>query len=67
MRQADFGPKFYSARGLRGWLGFLFNVFLILVGLFFLTAGTYSSVQSIIVGYQSAGFGGPFSCATNGV
>lgn len=43
MRHADHGPDFYKKRGLRGWLGFLFNVFLIGVGLFFLGPGTYVS------------------------
>lgn len=41
MRYADYGPGFYKNRGFRGWFGFLVNVFLICVGFFFLTAGTY--------------------------
>jgi hypothetical protein len=67
MREADFGTKFYSTRGIRGWAGFSFNVVLILIGLLFLTGGTYASVQSIVNGYRTAGFGGPFSCQDNGV
>lgn len=43
MRNADFGPAFYRKRGLRGWIGFLMNILIILIGLFFLTAGTYVS------------------------
>lgn len=43
MRRADYGPKFYNARGIRSMVGFVFNVFLILVGFFFLIAGTYVS------------------------
>jgi len=43
------------------------NVFLILVGLFFLVAGTYASVESIIIGYEQANFGGAFTCADNGL
>ncbi|KAG2415267.1 hypothetical protein HFD88_006458 [Aspergillus terreus] len=30
MRHADYGPRFYKRRGLRGWLGFVFNVGLVL-------------------------------------
>lgn len=67
MREADFGPGYWRTRGIRGYAGFFFNSFLIIVGLFFLTAGTYSSVQSIVDGYKTAGFGGPFSCESNGV
>ncbi|KAF2704526.1 hypothetical protein K504DRAFT_389866 [Pleomassaria siparia CBS 279.74] len=67
MRQDDYGANFYKVRGIRGWAGFLFNVTLCLIGLLFLIGGTYASVQSIIEGYHTAGFGGPFSCATNGL
>ena len=41
MRRVDYGPKFYSVRGIRGWWGFLLNVFILATGFFFLTAGTY--------------------------
>lgn len=43
MRQADYGPDFYKTRGIRGWLGFLVNVSLILIGIYFLGPGTYVS------------------------
>jgi hypothetical protein len=67
MRQADYGLQFYKARGIRGWAGFLFNATLCAIGLLFLFGGTYASVQSIIDGYHTAGFGGPFSCDSNGL
>jgi hypothetical protein len=67
MRRADFGPKFWKVRGVRGILGFVFNIFIILSGFLFLSGGTYASVQSIVDGYHTAGFGGPFSCASNGI
>jgi sulfite exporter TauE/SafE len=67
MREADYGPNFWRTRGIRGFLGFVLNVLCILIGLLFLSAGTYASVQSIIDGYETAGFGGPFSCASNGI
>ncbi|KAI5780534.1 transmembrane amino acid transporter protein-domain-containing protein [Geopyxis carbonaria] len=41
------------------------NVFLIAVGVYFLTAGTYSTVQSIIDNYKLAAYGGVFSCLDN--
>jgi Transmembrane amino acid transporter protein len=47
MRQADLGSGFYKKRGIRGWIGFIVNVFIILVGLFFLGAGTYVSLEIV--------------------
>lgn len=43
MRRADHGPNFYKQRGFRGWFGYLMNIFIIVVGIFFLTVGTYVS------------------------
>lgn len=43
MAQADYGPAFYRKHGLRGWLGLILNVGIILIGLFFLGPGTYVS------------------------
>jgi hypothetical protein len=67
MRKETYGPRFYATRGIRGWAGFIFNVILCCIGLLFLSAGTYATVQSIIDGYAAANFGGPFSCADNGL
>ncbi|KAK5120912.1 hypothetical protein LTR85_005696 [Meristemomyces frigidus] len=67
MRRADYGPGFYKTRGIRGWVGAIVNVLCIMIGLLFLSAGTYASVESIVQGYESASFGGPFSCASNGL
>ena len=50
MRQADHGPGWITGRGLRSITGFVINLMFILIGLFFLTAGTYASVESIIQG-----------------
>ena len=47
--------------------GAALNVFIIFVGFYFLTAGTYSSVDEIIKGYATGGFPGAFSCASNGL
>lgn len=67
MRREDYGPDFYKNRGIRGWLGFLLNVGLIGVGLFFLGPGTYASVMSVILNYRAGTVGSPFSCADNGL
>jgi hypothetical protein len=67
LRRAKYGEGFWKTRGFRGYFGFFFNILLCLIGLLFLTAGTYATVQSIIDGYRTAGFGGPFTCADNGL
>jgi hypothetical protein len=67
MRRVDYGPGFYKVRGIRGWIGFLVNVFLIFVGFFFLGPGTYACVQDIVDGYKSDSFSGPFKCADTGI
>jgi len=43
MRHADYGPGFYKKRGIRGWVGFIVNVIIILIGFYFLGPGTYVS------------------------
>ena len=44
MRYADYGPGWIRRRGLRGIWGFAISVFIILIGLYMLTAGTYVSL-----------------------
>jgi hypothetical protein len=41
MRRADLGPGFWKKRGIRGYVGFVVNIFIILVGIYFLGPGTY--------------------------
>jgi len=48
MRRADYGPSFYKERGVRGWMGLLVNIFIIVVGIFFLGVGTYVSLTFAI-------------------
>ncbi|KAK3116484.1 hypothetical protein LTR53_003088 [Teratosphaeriaceae sp. CCFEE 6253] len=67
MRRADYGPGFWKVNGIKSMALAALNVACILIGLLFLTAGTYASVESIKQGYATASFGGPFSCASNGV
>jgi hypothetical protein len=43
------------------------NAAIILIGLFFLVAGTYTSVESIIMGYQDGSISGIFTCTSNGI
>ncbi|KAL9595141.1 MAG: hypothetical protein Q9219_006629 [cf. Caloplaca sp. 3 TL-2023] len=67
MRSLDYGPGWITKRGIRGLSGFILNVFIILVGCYMLTAGTYATVQSIINSYNANAFGTAFSCASNGL
>lgn len=67
MRKADYGPGWWKAKGVKSMIGAVFNIFLIFVGLYFLSVGTYVSVQSILNGYAEGNFGGAFSCADNGL
>ncbi|KAI9850214.1 MAG: hypothetical protein M1838_005984 [Thelocarpon superellum] len=67
MRRADYGPGWFGRLGLGGHLKLLLNVLIILTGLFFLTAGTYASVESIILSYQAGDVGSVFSCADDGL
>jgi Transmembrane amino acid transporter protein len=43
MRRADHGSSFWKVRGIRGFVGFVVNIILCIIGLFFLSAGTYVS------------------------
>lgn len=43
------------------------NAVIILTGVFFLTAGTYASVQGIIDSFEAGEVGGAFSCKSNGL
>ena len=43
MRHADYGNGFWKRRGVKGFVGFVVNIILIIIGLFFLSAGTYVS------------------------
>ncbi|KAI9644569.1 hypothetical protein NHQ30_006590 [Ciborinia camelliae] len=64
MRRVDHGPGWMAKTSK---LGLAFNVLIILIGLLFLGVGSYTSVQSIVDGYNSGSFGGAFTCASNGI
>lgn len=48
-------------------LSMILNVFIIAVGILFLTVGTYASVQGIIDSFKAGEVAGVFSCASNAI
>ena len=48
-------------------LSMALNAIIILTGVFFLTAGTYASVQGIIDSFRAGEVGSVFTCASNGL
>jgi len=67
MRRVDGGVNWLQEQTLYGYTMLAFNVIIILIGLFFLGAGTYTSVQSIIDDYNAGIVGNVFTCKTNGL
>ncbi|KAL9045378.1 MAG: hypothetical protein Q9214_001561 [Letrouitia sp. 1 TL-2023] len=67
MRRADYGPGWVSRRGIRGLMGYVSNVIIILIGCYMLTAGTYATVQSIIDHYDAGTVKGVFACGADGL
>ncbi|KAL8376864.1 hypothetical protein RB595_007816 [Gaeumannomyces hyphopodioides] len=67
MRSVDGKVTLIKDRSLTGYALFGLNVFIILVGVFFLTVGTYATVQSIIDSFHSGTVGTVFTCASNGL
>ncbi|KAF2496043.1 putative neutral amino acid permease [Lophium mytilinum] len=43
MRRAEHGARFWVGRGWKGYVGLVSNIIIIIIGFFFLTAGTYVS------------------------
>jgi hypothetical protein len=67
MRRVDGGVNWLHEQSSYGYSMLTLNVVIILIGLFFLSAGTYTSVQSIIDSYAAGAVGGVFTCANNGI
>ena len=67
MRKADGSLVLLKENNISGLVSAAINVFVILTGFFFLTAGTYVSVQSIIDEFESGLVGSVFTCASNGL
>ncbi|TAQ87921.1 hypothetical protein B7494_g3738 [Chlorociboria aeruginascens] len=65
MRRVDGGVNWLREQSLYGYIMLVFNILIILIGLFFLGAGTYTSVQAIIDSYAAGAVGGVFTCVSN--
>ncbi|KAF3916149.1 hypothetical protein AA313_de0203787 [Arthrobotrys entomopaga] len=66
LRQQDYGPGWMKKLTFREKLEFALNILLIAIGIFFLTAGTYSVVENIITDFRTNSLTGVFTCASNG-
>lgn len=67
MRRADGRIELLRSKSLAGYTMAALNIAIILIGFFFLTVGTYVSVQSIIDEFESGNVGKIFNCASNGL
>ncbi|KAK0754847.1 N amino acid transport system protein [Schizothecium vesticola] len=67
MRRADGKLALVQDHSLWGYFVAGSNVVIILIGLFFLTAGTYVSVVGITDAFEAGTVGSVFSCANRGV
>lgn len=67
MRRVDGGVQWLSEQTPYGYLKLALNIVIIMIGVFFLGAGTYTSVQSIIDTYESGMASSPFTCVSNGL
>lgn len=67
MRKADGTVVFLQDKSLWGYTLAITNAFIILIGVFFLTLGTYATVEGIIEAFESGNVGNPFTCTAVGV
>jgi hypothetical protein len=67
MRRADGSVTLVRDHTVAGYLLAALNIAIILIGVFFLSVGTYASVESIILEFESGAVGSVFSCASNGL
>ncbi|GAP89231.2 putative n amino acid transport system protein [Rosellinia necatrix] len=67
MRKADGAVSILKDRTFRGLFEGVLNIIIILTGVFFLTVGTYATIQGIIDEYAAGSVGRPFSCASNDI
>lgn len=67
MRRVDGGVNWLREQSVYGYAMLALNIAIILIGLFFLSAGTYVSVQSIINSYAAGAVAGVFTCKSNGL
>jgi heme/copper-type cytochrome/quinol oxidase subunit 2 len=66
MRRADQSKEEHRG-GLVDVLSVALNIAIIGIGIFFLTVGTYASVQGIIDAFEAGLSKGVFSCGSNGI
>ena len=67
MRRVDGGIKWLHEQSAYGYMMLALNIIIIAIGFFFLGAGTYTSVQSIINSYAAGAVTGVFTCKSNGI
>ncbi|ORY69993.1 amino acid transporter [Pseudomassariella vexata] len=67
MRKADGSVALMNDRSFRGWFEGILNIIIVLTGIFFLTVGTYASVEGIIEEFEAGTVGSVFQCASNGI
>ncbi|KAG0649571.1 N amino acid transport system [Hyphodiscus hymeniophilus] len=67
MRRVDGGINWLHEQSAYGYMMLVFNIVIIAIGFFFLGAGTYTSVQSIINSYAAGAVSGVFTCKNNGI
>jgi hypothetical protein len=67
MRSVDGGITLLKEKSVIGYVMAALNIVIILIGIFFLTVGTYASVQSIINEFTSGAVGSVFTCVSNGL
>ncbi|EON98742.1 putative n amino acid transport system protein [Phaeoacremonium minimum UCRPA7] len=67
MRKADGTISLVKERTAYGYAMAAMNIFIIAIGVFFLSVGTYASVQSIINDFEAGAVGAVFTCKSNGL
>jgi hypothetical protein len=67
MRRVDGGVTWLQSQTPYGYMMFALNAIIILIGLFFFVAGTYTSVESIIESYAAGAVGNISTCTSNGL
>jgi len=67
MRRVDGGINWLKNQSPLGYAELAFNIFIVMIGVYFLGVGTYTSVESIMESYQAGSVSGVFTCANNGL
>jgi hypothetical protein len=69
MRSADkkAGRGMFVGDAFSDWFSVGLNVVIIIIGIFFLTVGTYATVEGIAEEFRAGSVRAVFSCASNGL